>query len=104
MASVHSILIVPLVVVSVAAAGCAGSDGDAGQGGQTTRLEPGRLRELELTVVGEVGRACRRATARRPTDGRQASSSSGQVGQVPSLEAAAIGSFAGLRRQSSRAL
>jgi hypothetical protein len=63
--SVHSVLIVPLVVVSVVAVGCAVSDGEAGQRGQTTRLEPARLRELELTyhIPALVREAC--AGARR---------------------------------------
>jgi hypothetical protein len=61
--------VVPLVVASVAAVGCANSD-NAGQRRETTRLEPARLRELELTyhVPALVRDACagarRKATVR----------------------------------------
>jgi hypothetical protein len=61
---VHGLLIVTLAVVAVAALGCAGSDGEASQG-PTTRLDPVRLRELELTyeIPALVREAC--AEARR---------------------------------------
>jgi hypothetical protein len=61
---VHGLLIVTLMVVPVAAFGCAGSEDEASQG-RTTRLDPARLRELELTyeIPALVREAC--AGARR---------------------------------------
>jgi hypothetical protein len=56
--------IVTLMVVAVAAFGCAGSEDQASQG-RTTRLDPARLSELELTyeIPALVREAC--AGARR---------------------------------------
>jgi hypothetical protein len=61
---VRGLLIVTVVVIAVAALGCGGSDDEASQG-LTTRLDPARLRELELTyeIPALVREAC--AGARR---------------------------------------
>jgi hypothetical protein len=61
---VRGLLIVTVVVIGVAALGCAGSDDEASQG-RIARLDPARLRELELTyeIPALVREAC--AGARR---------------------------------------
>jgi hypothetical protein len=46
--SVRRFLIVPLVALALAASGCKGSDNEAGRSAPTTRLDPARLRELDL--------------------------------------------------------
>jgi hypothetical protein len=62
---VRSFLVVPLVALAAAASGCAGSGDEAGRSARTTRLDPARLRELDLTyeIPGQVRKAC--ASARR---------------------------------------
>jgi hypothetical protein len=63
--SVHGSLIVTLAVGAVVALGCAGTDDEATRQQPATRLDPARLRELELTyeVPALVREAC--AGARR---------------------------------------